>query len=183
MAEKWLPVVGFEGSYSVSTLGRVRSETRTVQHSTSGACRRKGKILSSSRHKGKGKYGRGYLSVTLWRNNIPIQRRIHELVLESHVGPRPKGMECLHHDDDPWNPRLSNLRYGTHAENGADITRNRVGCKHGHKFTKANTYIRRDTGKRQCLACMKIRNDSRPRKTANKRNRRTTLPQHVGVAA
>lgn len=28
--EKWLPVVGYEGLYSVSDLGRVRSEARVI---------------------------------------------------------------------------------------------------------------------------------------------------------
>lgn len=31
--EKWLPVPGYEGSYSVSSLGRVRSEERIVVRS------------------------------------------------------------------------------------------------------------------------------------------------------
>ena len=30
MTEQWSPVVGYEGLYSVSTRGRVRSEARTV---------------------------------------------------------------------------------------------------------------------------------------------------------
>ncbi len=29
-SEQWRPVVGYEGYYSVSTLGRIRSEERTV---------------------------------------------------------------------------------------------------------------------------------------------------------
>lgn len=48
---------------------------------------------------------------------------IHTLVLETFVGPKPPGMECLHWDGDGANNRLSNLRWGTHQENVEDSMR------------------------------------------------------------
>lgn len=43
---------------------------------------------------------------------------VHVLVLESFVGPRPKGMDASHYPDpDPANNRLSNLRWESHREN------------------------------------------------------------------
>lgn len=42
---------------------------------------------------------------------------VHRLVLEAFTGPCPKGMECLHADDDPTNNHLTNLRWGTHSDN------------------------------------------------------------------
>jgi hypothetical protein len=34
-----------------------------------------------------------------------------------------------------------------------------VFCKRGHKFTKENTYFRKDTGHKQCKICRKIRQE------------------------
>lgn len=182
MTENWRPITNFKGLYSISDLGRTRSEGRWIGNKGGGLRWWPERILTTNCPQIKGK-GRRYPVVTLYRDGMPTKFRVHDLVAREFIGKKPKGKEVLHWDDQVNNCAATNLRYGTHAENGADITRNRVECKHGHKFTKANTYIRRDTGKRQCLACMKIRNDSRPRKTANKRNRKTTLPQHIGVAA
>lgn len=50
-----------------------------------------------------------------------ITKSIHRLVLETFVGPCPKGMECCHADSDPTNNSLSNLRWDTHAGNMADL--------------------------------------------------------------
>lgn len=48
---------------------------------------------------------------------------VHCLVLLAFVGPCPPGMECCHWDRDRHNCNLSNLRYGTKAENQADKER------------------------------------------------------------
>jgi hypothetical protein len=157
MPEIWRPAVGYEGLYSVSNEGRIRSEDRRIKHRHGGGRKWVGKILSPTIPKVKTGLGRSYPAVTLWKNSIPRKFRIHELVAAAFVGTRPTGFEILHYDDDPTNNDVSNLRYGTHAENGADITRNRPACKWGHQFTTENTYIRRDTGTRQCRQCSRDR--------------------------
>lgn len=48
---------------------------------------------------------------------------VHRLVLEAFVGPCPEGMECRHLDGTRTNNRLSNLAWGTSAENEADKVR------------------------------------------------------------
>ena len=84
-------------------------------------------------------------------------RPVHALVLEAFVGPRPTGMQCLHRDDDRTNNKLSNLRWGTCAENARDKIRNGNaphGESHGmHKLTEANvveirSLLRRGTKQR-----------------------------------
>jgi len=50
--------------------------------------------------------------------------RIHIIVLETFVGPRPHGLQACHHDDNPLNNHVSNLRWDTHASNVADGIRN-----------------------------------------------------------
>jgi hypothetical protein len=42
------------------------------------------------------------------------------------LGPRPWGQLALHADDDPSNTRISNIAWGTHADNAADARRNRA---------------------------------------------------------
>jgi hypothetical protein len=49
---------------------------------------------------------------------------VHTLILETFVGPRPKGMKALHDPDpDRSNNRLSNLRWGTTSDNMRDAIR------------------------------------------------------------
>jgi hypothetical protein len=64
---------------------------------------------------------KGYLYI--WANREDgrrHKRKLHQLVLETFVGPRPKGLECLHGDDDRTNNHVSNLRWGTRRENEDD---------------------------------------------------------------
>lgn len=150
-AEEWRPVVGHFGAYEVSDRGRVRSLDRTVVHRTGFRQRRRGQVRKSVRQKN------GYFSVLL-----PDRRRyVHILVLEAFVGPCPPGHETLHHDGDPSNNDLTNLRYGTPSENAYDKIRhgrhvplNRVQCPRRHPLDSPNLtpWALRD-GRRSCLAC------------------------------
>lgn len=113
--ERWLPVVGYEGLYEVSDYGRVRN-ART-RH-----------ILTSVRTlKGAGRYERDHARVHLFNGHGEKKvKKVHLLVLEAFVGPRPEGMLGLHWDDDKDNNKLDNLRWGTQAENIEDARRNMV---------------------------------------------------------
>ena len=106
-AECWRPCRGFP-AYEVSDRGRVR---RCVAARTS----RAGRLLEPRTAKGN-----PYPTVTLRDSGRAFTVRVHVLVLEAFVGPRPVGKECLHGDDDPSNARLSNLRWGSSKENTAD---------------------------------------------------------------
>ncbi len=61
----------------------------------------------------------GYLTVCLRGRVLTV----HRLVLLAFVGECPAGMECRHIDGDRLNSNLSNLAWGTHAENDADKRR------------------------------------------------------------
>jgi hypothetical protein len=63
--------------------------------------------------------GKGYPTVTVKSRH----RRVHQLVLETFIGPRPPGLECCHWDGVKINNRLMNLRWDTHAANAADSRR------------------------------------------------------------
>ncbi len=62
----------------------------------------------------------GHLTVRLSQNT----RSVHQLVLESFVGPCPDGMECRHRNDVPADNRLTNLIWGTRPQNISDRIKN-----------------------------------------------------------
>lgn len=104
---EWRPVPGFPG-YLVSNYGQVKSVERMVERAGQGPRRVPSCILRP------GPARSGHLTVVLGRGNT---RQVHALVLLAFVGPPPPGREVLHLDHNPRNNRLSNLRYGTRAEN------------------------------------------------------------------
>lgn len=109
MLEIWLDVVGYEGLYQISNAGRVRSFVRC----------KKGRMLRPTRHKTRGAH------IILCKNSDHRTKKIHHLVLEAFIGPKPGGMECAHWDDDPLNNNnLDNLRWATPTENREDSRRN-----------------------------------------------------------
>lgn len=72
----------------------------------------------------QGVFRKGRYCVTLCRDGKHYERTIHRVILETFVGPRPRGMEACHRDDDRDNNRLSNLRWDTHRNNIADRGKN-----------------------------------------------------------
>lgn len=125
MGERWLPVVGYEGLYEVSDLGRVRGCARSlVQISRWGlAVKREwpARVLAPTIDKGRYAYGR--LQVKLCGHGRQVTRLVHHLVAEAFIGPRPKGKEVAHFDGIASNNRLDNLRYATPLENQQDQVR------------------------------------------------------------
>lgn len=62
----------------------------------------------------------GYSCVNLYKNSKAHRRQIHRLVLETFVGPCPKGMECCHKNGIRIDNRLKNLRWDTRSNNAKD---------------------------------------------------------------
>lgn len=118
MNERWLPVVGYEGLYSVSDLGRVRSEARMVRHSTGGGFKRiNARVMRVMND------GNGYPKVSLCRAGTVRNARPHQLVARAFLGECPDGMEVAHNDGVRSNVALTNLRYDTRLGNHADRRR------------------------------------------------------------
>lgn len=115
--ERWLPVAGYEGLYSVSSLGRVRSEDRSVSNG-SGSRLVKGRVLRQHRNT------EGYFRVDLSKNSQAKTIRVHVVVAEAFLGPRPDEMWVLHGDLGKDVNDVRNLSYGTPSQNnGADRIR------------------------------------------------------------
>ncbi len=112
--ERWLPIDG-ELGYEVSDHGRVRSYAKPGRGI---GLYEKPKILKPS---SDGPSVKKYLKVALRRGN---HRKVHHLVLEAFVGPRPPNTECRHLDGNPKNNKLDNLCWGNKDDQTADKIRN-----------------------------------------------------------
>jgi len=108
-SEEWRPVVGYDGFYEVSSIGRVRSLDRAIHDGR----RYKGRILR------QGVMASGHRKVQLCKEDHR-DCLVHRLVLEAFTGPCPEGKQCCHNDGDPSNNRAENLRWDTIASNAAD---------------------------------------------------------------
>ena len=135
MQEVWQPIRGYEGLYEVSDWGRVRSLDRTIK-TASGARSFRGRLLKPYKAGPK-----GYMTIRL---SWPAREKayIHALVAQAFRGPRPKGHDCRHLNDDHLDNRASNLAWGTRKENMADARRNGTlacgdRCKWQHRTRNA----------------------------------------------
>lgn len=142
--------------YEVSNLGRVKSFKRYKD----------GRILAQAEDKD------GYKIMSLWKDHKQIYTRIHVLVLESFVGPRPEGYVACHKDGSKDNNRLENLKWGTHMDNTLDSIKHRT-HRYGEKNPKAKItendvlYIRkafkrtgRTTNRRELASKFNLRPDT-----------------------
>jgi hypothetical protein len=144
-SEIWLPVVGWEGFYEVSDLGRVR---RIFLPPFEGY-----RVLRPS-------LCTYHPSVSLSRRSRVVRRTVHVLVAAAFLGPRPPGLEVCHNDGNKMNAAASNLRYDTHQANehdkrihGTHHNSRKTHCPYGHEYTPANTYINAK-GSRECRTCI-----------------------------
>ena len=155
--EEWRPIEAHPG-YFVSNRGNVWSTRRA-----------NARLMIPVRKK-----RHGYLSVNLKTGGpgSPTRTRtVHSLVAEAFLGPRPAGLLVLHNDGNQLNNAVSNLRYGTYAENWQDAFDHgyrpapvaksaRVRATHccrGHAFDGV-----RPSGKQACSQCERIRQAQRP---------------------
>lgn len=155
---EWRPVPGHAG-YDISEAGEVR---RTELFDAHG---RKVAEATPVAQSLTGPQGKQYLEVSL-RTLTPGERKrrkVHHLVLETFVGPRPTGLMACHTNGNALDNRLRNLRWDTQANNIADMHRHRGGhhntlkthCVRNHALTPDNVY---PGGRgRKCKTCARDR--------------------------
>lgn len=111
--EKWKAVIGFLG-YEVSNLGRVRSYWK---HNG----RNKPTLMYTPQHPMKGgKDKKNHIMITLKLDGKQYTKQLSRLVLETFVGPCPKGMEACHGPNGIYDNSLSNLYWGTRSRNNGE---------------------------------------------------------------
>ena len=117
VAEEWRPVVGWEGWYSVSSAGRVRSEPRTIVRDDGVVTKLNGKLMADRVSR------KGYIIAALSRGRLAVYRPVHQLVVEAFVGPIPCGLQVNHKSGVKSDNRLENLETVTPRENVAHAYR------------------------------------------------------------
>lgn len=111
--EIWRPIKGFTG-YDVSNQGRVRSYRR------GGRPQRKDGILSKTPYvMNPVLIKNNYQVLTLYRNKIPVLRRVHKLVADAFI---PNNRTCdrvvpNHLNNVHYDNRQDNLEWTTYSEN------------------------------------------------------------------
>ncbi len=126
MEEIWKPVIGYEGLYSISNTGKVRSDIKRNKSWI-------GKILKP--HK-CGNLKKPYHYIYLCKNRIRKHRQISHLVAEHFIGPRPKGYQINHIDGGKLNNNIDNLEYITNLENIQHSWR--IGLREPHKGVRGS---------------------------------------------
>lgn len=113
--ERWLPIAGWEGYYSVSSLGQVRSETRVVTYITGKQQTVRQRILRQATKKS------GHKSVCLYRGAEQKRMHVHRLVALAFIGPQPSPLHEVAHDKgDPSKNAVGDLRWDTRSGNHKD---------------------------------------------------------------
>jgi hypothetical protein len=110
LPEIWKPVVGFEGLYEVSSLGRVKALPRP------GVYRLKVGIIPLGMRNGR-------KTVHFWKDGKQFGFNVHVIVAAAFLGPA-NGRIVRHKDDDKLRDYASNLVYGTYRDNARDAIKN-----------------------------------------------------------
>ena len=112
--EEWKDVVGYEGLYEVSNLGRVRSLDRETKDTIGRKRKYKGQLLNPTISNN----GNGYLRVRLSEDGKRTDFRVHRLVAEAFI-PNPDNKTDVGFKElDKSNVSVENLYWTTHSEAG-----------------------------------------------------------------
>ena len=112
-----MQIPGWEGYYSASNLGRIKSEPRIITEFNSTKTQNvPGKILKQTLNNS----GKHYWRVSLSKNSKIKYSSVHQLVCWAFLGEQGQGIEVRHLDGNCRNNRLDNLAYGTRSENITD---------------------------------------------------------------
>lgn len=108
-AEDWRSIEGWEGFYSVSTLGRIRRDAP-------------GRNASAGRTL-RGTPCKGYVLAVMCDGARRERRLVHRLVATAFIGECPPGNEVNHLNGVKDDNRRENLEYVTRSENGLHASR------------------------------------------------------------
>lgn len=124
--EEWRDVVGYEGYYMVSNMGRIATLSHTVDFISiyDGVEVKKtfkAKQCLRKLHQGK----RGYMECTLRDSKRTKLMKVHRIVAEAFI-PNPQSLPSVNHkDEDKTNNKVENLEWCTCLYNANYGTRNK----------------------------------------------------------
>ena len=127
--EIWKPIPGFESTYEVSNLGRVKSYAQSAA----------GKLRAPLTNL------RGYKQMILSKAGKNSIHSVHLLVCQAFIGQKPAGMEINHKNGIKADNRLENLEYCTKSENKShSVNVLKQGRGESHGMSKINEEIVRE---------------------------------------
>lgn len=132
--EQWKPVnePGFESTYEVSDLGRVRSKDRWVKVADH-RCFRRGKVLRPNINKNN-----GYFYVVLSRQGVHKDFTVHSIVANAWL-PYIEGLDFINHkNENKLDNRVCNLERCTASYNIRynGLSKRQAETRYKHGFTK-----------------------------------------------
>jgi len=137
--EIWLDVIGYEGYYQVSNIGRVKSLERKVVCNSSFRIA-KGYMLNAGSDKD------GYLKVVLSKDRLRKTVSIHRIQAIAFI-PNPLKKPCVNHKNGiKYDNNLSNIEWVTVSEN----------AKHAHKMGLLSTKNGAKVTEKEVLEIRKI---------------------------
>lgn len=105
MNEEWRPIPGYEGLYSASTLGRIRSDRADSGRTWPG------RVLHPAPNR------KGYLQLVLCRDRVQKTLKVHALVAAAFLGPCPPGFTVNHKFGNKLDNRPEKLEYLSNLDN------------------------------------------------------------------
>lgn len=127
--EFWKDIPGYEGFYQASNLGRVKSMFRkNVHHPRNKFIRTK--VLKQTKN------SRGYLAVTLCKDNLEKRWNVHHLIALTFLNHSTINSELVidHIDGVKINNQLKNLQVITQRENSSKYQQNKTSKYTGVSF-------------------------------------------------
>ncbi|AIX12391.1 HNH homing endonuclease [Escherichia phage Pollock] len=145
MQEVWKAIPGYEKEYEISTHGRIKSLDRVVpcKHGTRLV---KGKLLKTYINR------KGYLIVTLSKENKLKTYTVHQLVALTFIPNFIKGTEINHKDGNKSNPVLDNLEISNPSHNQLHAIATGLKAKVGKSKYHNVTYIKNPRAKKKWAA-------------------------------
>lgn len=122
MQEIWKDIVGYEGLYQVSNLGRVKVLPKTIHYGWyNNKVVNQEEMIKKNTLRNKS----GYYFTTLTKDKVRHFFQIHRLVAEAFL-PNPNNYECVNHkDENKTNNNVDNLEWCTRKYNANYGSRNK----------------------------------------------------------
>ena len=124
MEEIWKPVVGFEGRYEVSNLGKFKALAREIIYTDGRKGYLKEKLIKGSKMK------IGYIAVSF---DSKTRKSAHQVVAEAFLGPSEYRTTINHKNGDKTDNRLCNLEWASYKENNDHARSTGLNNQHGEK--------------------------------------------------
>jgi hypothetical protein len=164
--EIWKDVVGWEGLYEVSNLGRVKSLDKTIKHNNKNCLANiRGRLLKQCK-------ATGYCKIVLAENAHKVSASVHRLVAEAFI-PNSESKRTVNHKNGiKTDNRVENLEWATQKENVHHAYQNKLAV--GKKWTRQ--VINTETGEIYNSVTLAAKMHNIPQTTMTNRLKRNTTP-------